>query len=140
MDANRVLLVRHCKPGEYDFLVLPGGGVNPSEDAMAASKREVWEETGLVVEPLHLAYVEETQLGEMRECKMWYFCKGFSGTISVEAQEAKREHIVEANFYSRDEIEGKVAFPPILFTDKFWKNASRGFPQMEYLGLREREF
>jgi ADP-ribose pyrophosphatase YjhB (NUDIX family) len=140
MDGERVLLVRHCKTEEYDFLVLPGGGVNPNEDALAAAKREVLEEAGLVVEPLHLAYVEETQLEEMRECKMWFFCKGFSGALSVAAHEAEREHIVEANFYSRDEIKGKVAFPPILFTDEFWQNASHSFPQMEYLGLREREF
>lgn len=140
MNGERVLLVRHCKPEEYDFLVLPGGGVNPNEEAIAAAKREVWEESGLLVKPLRLAYVEETQLAEMRECKMWFFCTEFSGTLSVAAYEAQREHIVEANFYSRAEIQGKVAFPPILFTDEFWQSASQDFPQTEYLGLREREF
>ena len=140
MDGERVLLVRHRKPEEYDFLVLPGGGVNPDEDAVAAAKREVWEEAGLSVEPLRLAYVEETQLAKMRQCKIWFFCTGFSGTLSVAAHEAQREHIVEANFYSRAEIQGKVVFPPILFTDEFWQNASHGFHQTQYLGLREREF
>jgi 8-oxo-dGTP pyrophosphatase MutT (NUDIX family) len=140
MDGERVLLVRHCKPGEYDFLVLPGGVVNPNEDALAAAKREVWEETGLTVEPLHLAYVDETRSEETRACKMWFYCKGFSGTLSVAAHEAQREYIVEANFYSRAEIQGKVAFPPPLFTDEFWQNASQDFPQTEYLGLRELEF
>ena len=72
-------------------------------------------------EPLRLAYVEETQLAEMRECKLWFFCPEFSGILSVATREAQREHIVEANFYSRDEIQGKVAFPPVLFTDKFWQ-------------------
>ena len=140
MDSGRVLLVRHYKTEEYDFLVLPGGGVNSDEDAVAAAKREVWEEAGLSVEPLQLAYVEETQLAGVRECKMWFFCTEFSGALSVMAHEAQREHIVEANFYSRAEIQGKVAFPPVLFTDEFWQNASQGFPQTNYLGLREREF
>ncbi len=139
-SQGKVLLVRHVKPGSYDFLVMPGGGVNLNEDARAAAKREVREEAGLDVDPLNLAYVEELKLGELRTCKLWFRCDGFAGTLSADADEAKRELIVHADFYARDEIQDKIAFPPVHFTDEFWTSAKQRFPGTEYLGLREQMF
>jgi ADP-ribose pyrophosphatase YjhB (NUDIX family) len=140
LREGKVLLVRHCLPGAYDFWVLPGGGVMEGEDAAAAARREVLEEAGLEVETLHLAYIEETQLDDMRECKLWFLCKEHGGELSTAAHEATREHIVGAAFFAREELEGTVAFPPFLFTDAFWNQATHGFAQVEYLGLRQREF
>ncbi len=141
MREGKVLLVRHVKPGAYDFLVLPGGGVYPDEDAVAAAKREAWEEAGLDVEPLGLAYVEETQQTHQRECKLWFWCKEAGGGVpSALAYEARREFIVEARFYSRDQLDGKVVFPPIVLTEQFWQDAARGASEAGYLGLRRRDF
>jgi len=56
---DRVLLVRHYKPGAYDFWVAPGGGAEGGEDLHAALRRAVKEESGLVVEPERIAYIEE---------------------------------------------------------------------------------
>src|SRR5471032_1945597 len=48
-DADgRVLLVR---PSAKDVWVAPGGAVDPDEAPQDALVREVWEETGLLVEP-----------------------------------------------------------------------------------------
>jgi 8-oxo-dGTP diphosphatase len=69
-NNNRILLVRHKKPGEYDFWVAPGGGAEGSEDLLSAAKREVFEESGLHVEPLQLAYIEEFFNPDTRECKV----------------------------------------------------------------------
>ena len=45
-----VLLLRMQRPdGDGDFWLLPGGGIKPNEDRLAALRREVWEETGLAV-------------------------------------------------------------------------------------------
>ena len=49
-DEGRILLVRHSKPGVYDFWVTPGGGAEGTEDLLATAKREVFEECGLLVE------------------------------------------------------------------------------------------
>ncbi len=46
-DDRKVLLVHH-QEGKW---VLPGGAIDPLEQPADAVVREVWEETGLVVEP-----------------------------------------------------------------------------------------
>lgn len=54
-DADgRVLLVQHAGSGVW---VCPGGAIDPDEAPQDAVVREVWEETGLRVEPLALCGV-----------------------------------------------------------------------------------
>lgn len=50
-DAGRVLLVRHSNDSVW---VAPGGAIDPDEAPQDAVVREVWEETGLHVEPTGL--------------------------------------------------------------------------------------
>ena len=56
---DRVALVRHRKPGVYDFWVAPGGGVEDGEDICAAASRKAMEEAGLAVEPARLIAIEQ---------------------------------------------------------------------------------
>jgi 8-oxo-dGTP pyrophosphatase MutT (NUDIX family) len=51
---DRLLLARHSNAGVW---LAPGGAVEPDENPTDALVREVWEETGLHVEPLVLAAV-----------------------------------------------------------------------------------
>jgi 8-oxo-dGTP pyrophosphatase MutT (NUDIX family) len=56
VDAERrVLLLRTRDPGRPGELwwELPGGGIEPGEDAPAAARRELREETGIDVKRLH---------------------------------------------------------------------------------------
>ena len=59
--GNEVLLTRMSSrtriPGRW---TLPGGGIGHGEDPREALVREVYEETGLTVEPGHLADVHST--------------------------------------------------------------------------------
>lgn len=53
-DKNQILLIKRCskewwKPGKWE---LPGGKVEIGQDASTAMEREVFEETGLVIEPI----------------------------------------------------------------------------------------
>ena len=111
-DEGRVLLVRHRKPGVYDFWVAPGGGAEGTEDLLATARREVFEECGLLVEPLQVAYIEEFSSPSTRECKVWFTGKLLGGNLSTSREEATREHIVEAAWLSREEFNGKTVFPP----------------------------
>jgi 8-oxo-dGTP diphosphatase len=54
-QGGKVFLVRHRKPGAYDFWVAPS--VEGIEDLRATARREVLEECGLHVEPGAIAYV-----------------------------------------------------------------------------------
>ena len=53
-DAGRLLLVRQRDGGVWST---PGGAMEPDEIPADAVVREVWEETGLLVEPLRIAGV-----------------------------------------------------------------------------------
>jgi 8-oxo-dGTP pyrophosphatase MutT (NUDIX family) len=50
-DRRRVLLVHHADRGLW---VAPGGSIEPNESPADATVREVWEETGLVIEPIRI--------------------------------------------------------------------------------------
>ncbi len=138
-NNDRILLVRHVKPGAYDFWVAPGGGAEGSEDLFATAKREVFEESRLHIEPLQLAYIEEFSNADTPECKLWFTGRLIGGTINTEALEAKKEHITEAAWPSRSEFEGKTVFPPMLHNE-YWKDRENGFAFPRYVGLRVMEF
>lgn len=56
-DGERVLLARRGKPPRAGLWSLPGGAQHLGEAAEAAARRELAEETGITVGPLHLAAV-----------------------------------------------------------------------------------
>jgi ADP-ribose pyrophosphatase YjhB (NUDIX family) len=136
VNAERLLLVHHRKAGAYDFWVAPGGGVIGTEDLLAAAIRETAEETGLIIEPLALAYVEELISNEARQCKFWYLARAIGGELTTNSAAAQAEHIVEAAFLSCGELSGKVVFPPVV-SEQFWADLRVGFTQPRYLGVSE---
>jgi 8-oxo-dGTP diphosphatase len=138
-NEGRILLVRHRKPDVYDFWVAPGGGAEGTEDLLAAAKREVFEECGLHVEPMQIAYIEEFSNPDTRECKVWFTGRLLGGTLCATGEEARREHIVEAAWVSREEFAGRTVFPPVLLSD-YWQDKERGFAFPRYLGLRAMAF
>ncbi len=56
---GRVVLVRHRR-GDSTYHLLPGGGVEHGETLGGALMREVWEETGLEIEPGEIVLVNDT--------------------------------------------------------------------------------
>lgn len=57
LKADQVLLVRRAKPPNLGSWSLPGGAQELGETAEQAARRELEEETGVSVGPLHLAAV-----------------------------------------------------------------------------------
>lgn len=136
---GRLLMVRHCKPGVYDFWVAPGGGAELGEDLLDTARREVREESGLEAEPLQLAYVEEFFNPTMRECKLWFIGRLTGGALSTQQAEAQCEHIVEAAWLHPSEFTGRIVFPSVLI-EQYWQEKLGGFVTPRYLGLREMAF
>ena len=135
---GRILMVRAVKQGAYDFWVAPGGGVQGEESLVDAAKREVMEESGIEVDHLRLAYIEELITPDMRVCKFWFAAKAVGGAIDASAPEAAQEHITEAAWLSRDQMQDKTVFPSVL-QGRFWDDLHGGFHQVVPLGLRRME-
>jgi ADP-ribose pyrophosphatase YjhB (NUDIX family) len=138
-SEGRILVVRHVKAGAYDFWVAPGGGVQGDESLRQAAQREAREETGLDVEPLDLAYIEELMQPGLRHCKFWFTGRALGGTLSADAPEATAEHITEAAWLSREELQRVQVFPPVLL-GRYWQDRDAGFVQPVHLDLRTMAF
>jgi 8-oxo-dGTP diphosphatase len=138
-NDGKVLLVRHSKPGVYDFWVAPGGGALGDEDLRATAKRETFEECGLHVEPDRVLYIEEFVQPGKRHCKVWFAGRLIGGTMNCGAAEAKSEHIVEAAWLERGDLQGKVVFPPMIIHE-YWAHKAEGQIEARYVGLREMAF
>lgn len=138
-DAGRLLMVRHIKPGVYDFWVAPGGGVEDTEDLAAAACREVFEETGLRAAATALVYIDQFRQPSRRKCKFW-FTGRLPGRRGLRPNlAAAREGIVEAAFLTREELACRLVFPEVLRSD-FWSDRKSGLASPRLLALRAMEF
>lgn len=134
-SGAKILVVRHVKPGVYDFWAAPGGGAIGDEGLRDTAKREALEECGLDVEAERVLYIEEFVQPGKRHCKIWFAGRLLGGALNCNAAEAKSEHIVEAAWLSQDELKGKTVFPPMLLSDYWNDKESRG-SDCRYVGLR----
>ena len=141
LQDGKILLVRHQITDRYDFWVAPGGGVEETETLEEAAVREVREETGLDVEAGKKVYLEEFYESHTRYMKIWVLCTLKGGTLSIEHNPAAEEYIVEARFFSREDLqrESRDVYPRVL-KDRFWTDLDNGFPEFVYIGMHEMKF
>lgn len=136
MRDEHILMVRHQRPGHYDFWVCPGGGVQGTESLEAAAAREVREETGLVVSIGQLAYVEEFYNPDARFIKFWFLGDFVGGTFDTSHPDTVGEHIVEAAWRAPEEVKSGTVFPEFM-QHRFWADRALGFPSPVRMALRE---
>ena len=135
---DSILLVRHQRRGRYDFWVAPGGGCEGLEDLETTAVREVREECGLDIALDRIAYIEDLHNAALRILKVWFTGRIVGGTLYTGSAAASAEHIVDAAFFGRAELAGKVVYPPALLND-YWRDRETGFAAPRYLGLRRME-
>jgi len=133
---SKVLLVHHHQENEFDFWVLPGGGVEGNEGIFRAAEREVLEETSLQVRAERIAYIEEFIDEGKYVCKFWVYCRLDQGELSTEHKVAGEEYLKDARFFSEEELRGLKVYPEIVQND-LWQDLARGFPAIKYLGYHE---
>ena len=136
---NQLLLVNHRDAGRYDFWLPPGGRLEGSESIIECARRETLEETGLVVEPDRIFYVQEFAEPGYHFVKFFILCKGFSGELTLENRDAAESFLVDAGFFSREALQAMDVRPGILKGD-FWADMESGIRQTKYLGLERIEF
>jgi 8-oxo-dGTP pyrophosphatase MutT (NUDIX family) len=110
-DDGRILLVRHSNGNIW---VAPGGAVDPDEAPQDAVVREVWEETGLRVEPTRLCGVfggREFRVtyenGDESAYVMAVFeCRRIGGELRPDGEET-----LEARYFARAELDALALSP-----------------------------
>ena len=86
-----------------------------------------------------LAYIEERVDPETRYVKFWFVGSARAGVPRVDHPEAAGEHIIEAAWLSKRELEQRIVFPPVL-VDRYWHDRAAGFGVPVVLPLRRMEF
>ncbi len=111
---DEVLFVRHTESSNNpaDTYGIPGGRIEPGEEPRSAAVREVFEETGLSIEPSSLVELGihskdiETKRGMENWTGILYLCKEFQGKIQ------KTEKAEEPTWVKiTDVLEGKYRMP-----------------------------
>ena len=120
-DDGRILLVRHSNGGVW---VAPGGAIDPGETPQDAVVREVWEETGLRVKPMHLCgvfsgpefHVRYANGDEVSYVMAVFECDRVDGQLR-----ADQEEVLEARYFVPAELQtvnlapwARLILPPII--------------------------
>jgi len=82
----------------------PGGKIDFGDSLESAAKREVMEETGLVVEELELLSVNNIIKGDFQYFTFGLICKDFSGEPKI----MEPEEIVEWKWFALDSLPEKI--------------------------------
>jgi 8-oxo-dGTP pyrophosphatase MutT (NUDIX family) len=123
--GNKVLLVRYRDSrSSQTYLVCPGGKLEDDENILQAIIRETKEETGVTVKPSKVVAIEDLLTDDFKMIKIWMTCDYVKGEIRRTA-EAEKEGIVEAGWYTRDQLVDEIVFPaPLLERD--WEDLQAG--------------
>ncbi len=135
---NKILLVRYAYRQGKTNLVAPGGGVNNEEGLSQAVVREVKEETGIEIVPEKILCVEDLYSRKYRMVKVWFLCKMVGGQLE-KTQGAIDETIIEAKWYTKEELKNEVVYPQII-TNFDWELFFKGNWETRYLELKYADF
>ncbi|RWE56388.1 NUDIX domain-containing protein [Mesorhizobium sp.] len=117
-SANEILLVRHTY---REGLHTPGGGVKRGESALAAIRREVYEEVGLEIEvsPSIFAVYKSVWRG-IDDYVILYVIRNFGGLPLAN----HKDEIVEVTWVSRDTIPLDVTPRTLARLREYWGEAA----------------
>ena len=122
-ESNEILLQRRSEP--YGSWGLPGGLIELGESTELAGKREVFEETGIVVDDLKLVgvfsgeednYIKLKNGDEYYVVLIAYYTKCFAGTLCADGNET-----LECRFFDISEIPQKLLKRHEVVIEKYLK-------------------
>ena len=111
LKDDAILLVRYGTTGGGSYLVGPGGALDSGENAVQAIIRETREETGVMVRPRRVLWIEDLQCSRFKMCKIWMLCDAVSGDI-MPTDAARAEGISEVGWFNKGQLENEVVYPP----------------------------
>ena len=138
-EQNQILLVHHYQKDKFDFWVPPGGSLEGVESIYDCAKREVFEETGLQVELGQILYIQEFWEADYHFCKIFLLGNIEKGQLTIENKPPGEDWLVDARFFSKEELSELTVFPEIL-KDQFWQDLEDQNWKTKYLGLEKLKF
>jgi 8-oxo-dGTP diphosphatase len=126
---NSVLLVRYCDEKAGTYLAGPGGALEDDENIVQAIIRETREETNIIVKPKRVVYIEDLIGSKYKMSKTWMICEFVDGSIKL-TEEAKREGIIEIDWFNRSQLKSETVYPDILLQYS-WKQLISDIIQVE---------
>jgi len=135
---DTVLLVRNRDANGGMYLVGPGGELEENENVVQAIIRETIEETNVRVQPKRVVIIEDLICTRFKMIKVWMICEVVEGNIS-KTDEAEKEGIIEAAWYTKAQLSGEVVFPPPLIQHDWDQLRSENW-QVECLPTRKADF
>lgn len=136
---NRILMVKHEHP-ERTVWMVPGGGIEESENSAQAAVREVLEETGLEVETRGLIWhVEEVSARGQRFVNFFRAeITGGEASLGHDPELPASEQVLkEMRFMSREEVAALENLYPEFLREELWQHLEEG--TIDYNAFRMRE-
>lgn len=141
-DQDRILLVCHRNPDHGDeWWIPPGGGVEPADRSLFdTARREIFEETGLVVQLSRIIYIREFREHPTRTYHLELFMAvdSYAGKLTItNIPHGDLDYgiVRDVQWLKRSELDGLVVWPEWLREDWFWQDAADGFPETRYTGM-----
>ena len=139
IEDHRILLVRYCdRPDGNSYLVAPGGAALIDERLDTAAVREVEEETGLIVAPRRILFVEDLLSKRHRITKVWFLCDAIGGQLQP-TPGALEEGITEVGWFRRQQLVREVVYPRVLL-DYNWGSFSAPAWEARYIEMSQADF
>ena len=94
-------------------MVGPGGALQDDENVVQAIVRETKEETAVTVRPKRVVVIEDLVCSRFKMSKVWMICEVVEGEVR-RTEGAEKEGIIEAAWFTKDQLVNEVVFPPAL--------------------------
>jgi 8-oxo-dGTP diphosphatase len=134
VQDQQVLLVNHKAAGQYDFWLPPGGRLEGEESIFECAKREAFEETGLIVQPDRILYIQEFAEPDYHFCKFFILCSAFSGALTLAHRMPGEDFLADVRFFTQPNLIDLDVRPEII-KGQFWIDIEMVNPPTRYLGL-----
>ena len=131
IEDGKVLCI-DTKYEDGEYFLFPGGGLKQGETMAEGAVREMFEETGLIVEVKKLVYVNDwikDRDKDLRVLNMFFLVERVGGDIVHGEKDGGK--VKEVKWVDLNDLEN-VDFRPILLAKRLPEDYKDGFPNVPY--------
>jgi len=133
IENDSLLLMRYADPDVGDIWQYPDGGLEPGETITEGVRREMREETGLIVRVDRLGYILQLFTEDAHGLILYFMVAQTGGELGVDAEREPTR--TEMRFVPRDEVLDARILNPDLW-ERLWDDYDSGETNAIYLGAR----